>query len=170
MSVHSPRFFADSDEAFDYWRGPSDSFLGGPHWYSINRMLEDAESLKNGLPNIVPMINDDDDELVEVWSAVNQIVRIGEKIRECENYAEFLKLAKLLVTEVDLHPSIDMTRDEDELNFCYDCKLISYTLGEIDTDNDETDAVCPRCGSQAYVIASDEEIEKYGQLLGRSYC
>lgn len=99
MSVHPPRFFADSDEAFDYWRGPNTRFLGGPHWYSINRMLEDAESLKNGLPNIVPTINDDDDELVEVWSAVNQIIRIGEQIRECRNYAEFLELVKLLITE-----------------------------------------------------------------------
>tara|TARA_Y100000004_G_C8894566_1_gene403540 strand:+ start:272 stop:661 length:390 start_codon:yes stop_codon:yes gene_type:complete len=62
-------------------------------------MLQDAESLKNGLPNIVPTINDDDDELVEVWSSLNQIIRIGEQIRECENYAEFLELAKLLVTE-----------------------------------------------------------------------
>ena len=96
MSVHPPRFFADSDEAFDYWRGPSARY---PYWYSINRMLQDAESLKNGLPNIVPMINDDDDDLVETWSAVNQIVRICEQIRECESYAEFLELAELLVTE-----------------------------------------------------------------------
>ena len=96
MSVHPPRFFADSDEAFDYWRGPSTRY---PNWYSIDRMLQDAESLKNGLPNIVPTINDDDDELVEVWSSLNQIIRIGEQIRECENYAEFLELAKLLVTE-----------------------------------------------------------------------
>ena len=66
--------------------------------------------------------------------------------------------------EGDLHPSIDMTRDDDELNFCYDCKLISYTLGEIDTDNDETDVVCPRCGSLAYFVASDEEIAKYGKV------
>ena len=96
MSVHPPRFFADSDEAFDYWRGPSTRY---PNWYSIDRMLQDAESLKNGLPNIVPTINDDDDELVEVWSSLNQIIRIGEQIRECENYAEFLELTKLLVTE-----------------------------------------------------------------------
>jgi hypothetical protein len=60
-----------------------------------------------------------------------------------------------------LHPSVDETREDDELNFCYDCKLVSNTLGEIETKNDENDVVCPRCGSQAYVEASDEEIAKY---------
>ena len=83
MSVHPPRFFADSDEAFDYWRGP------------MTALLDDAEILKNELP----WYSDDDVELVEVWSAVNQIVRIGEQIRECRSYDEFLGLAKLLVTE-----------------------------------------------------------------------
>ena len=101
MSVHPPKFFADSDEAFDYWRGFSDGDgRGSPFWYSINRMLQDAESLKNGLPDIVPTINDDDDELVEVWSAVNQIVRLGEQIRECRSYDEFLELVKNLVPRV----------------------------------------------------------------------
>ena len=60
-----------------------------------------------------------------------------------------------------LHPSIDITRDVDEPNFCYDCKLISNTIGEIDNDSDETDVVCPRCGSEGYVEASPEEIEQY---------
>ena len=60
------------------------------------------------------------------------------------------------------HPSVDDTREDDEMNFCYDCKLVSNTIGEIETDNDETDVVCPRCGSQGYVIASDEEITMYG--------
>jgi hypothetical protein len=63
-----------------------------------------------------------------------------------------------------LHPSIDITRDVDEPNFCYDCKLISNTIGEIDNDSDETDVVCPRCGSEAYVEASPEEIEKYSNV------
>tara|TARA_B100001287_G_C22686550_1_gene534139 strand:+ start:82 stop:672 length:591 start_codon:yes stop_codon:yes gene_type:complete len=100
MSIHKPKFISDSNEAFDYWRGFSDGDgRGSPFWYSINTLLRDAESLKNGLPNIVPTINDDDDELVEVWSNVNQIVIIAERIRECENYDEFLELAKLLVTE-----------------------------------------------------------------------
>ena len=60
-----------------------------------------------------------------------------------------------------LHPSVDFTRDDEDLNFCYDCKLISNTIGEIDNDSDETDVVCPRCGSEAYVEASPEEIDKY---------
>jgi len=60
-----------------------------------------------------------------------------------------------------LHSSIDITRDVDEPNFCYDCKLISNTIGEIDNDSDETDVVCPRCGSEGYVEASPEEIEQY---------
>ena len=60
-----------------------------------------------------------------------------------------------------LHPSVDFTRDDEDLNFCYDCKLISNTMGEIDNDSDETDVVCPRCGSEAYVEASPEEIDKY---------
>lgn len=59
------------------------------------------------------------------------------------------------------HPTVDFTREVDELNFCYDCKLVSNTIGEIETDNDENDVVCPRCGSQAYFIATDEEIAKY---------
>ena len=95
MSIHTPKFFADSNEAFDYWKG-LDNF--SPYWSFISILLEDAESLKNGLPNIVPMINDDDDELIEVWSSVNQIVRIVEQIQECESYDKFLELAKLLVT------------------------------------------------------------------------
>jgi len=61
-----------------------------------------------------------------------------------------------------LHPTIDVSRDDDELNYCYDCNLISNTIGEIDSDNGESDVVCPKCGSEAYVVASDEEIEKYG--------
>jgi len=40
-----------------------------------------------------------------------------------------------------LHPSVDVTRDDEDLNFCYDCKLISNTIGEIDNDSDETDVV-----------------------------
>jgi len=63
-----------------------------------------------------------------------------------------------------LHPSVDVTRDDEDLNFCYDCKLISNTIGEIDNDSDETDVVCPRCGSEAYVEASPEEIEKYSNV------
>jgi len=63
-----------------------------------------------------------------------------------------------------LHPSIDITRDVDEPNFCYDCKLISNTIGEIDNDSDETDVVCPRCGSEGYVEASPEEIEQYSNV------
>ena len=60
-----------------------------------------------------------------------------------------------------LHPSIDHTIEHDDPSFCYDCKLVSTTHGEIDTENDEADVVCPRCGSQAYVDASPEEIDKY---------
>ena len=67
-----------------------------------------------------------------------------------------------------LHRSVDFDRDDDELNYCYDCDLVSNTIGEIETDNDENDIVCPRCGSQAYVVASDEEIEKYGLNEGLS--
>ena len=70
------------------------------------------------------------------------------------------------MSEIEIHPSVDFTREVDELSFCYDCKLISYTLGEIEPDNAtedyETDVVCPSCASLAYVVASDEEIEKYG--------
>lgn len=60
-----------------------------------------------------------------------------------------------------LHPSIDHTIEHDDPSFCYDCKLVSTTHGEIDTENDEADVVCPRCGSQAYVDASPEEIDQY---------
>ena len=60
-----------------------------------------------------------------------------------------------------LHPSIDFTSEHDDPSFCYDCKLVSTTHGEIDTEHDEADVVCPRCGSEAYVEASPEEIDKY---------
>lgn len=61
------------------------------------------------------------------------------------------------------HQTVDIVRDEPgEYNFCYDCKLVSTTLGEIEVeDQDETTVVCPRCGSEAYFEASDEEIDKY---------
>lgn len=98
MSVHKPKFFSDSDEAFDYWVGkePNNVYTVLP-WSSIETLLQDAESLKDGLPNIIPTINDDDDELTEAWSALNQIIIIGEKIRECNSYEEFLELSKSLV-------------------------------------------------------------------------
>jgi hypothetical protein len=70
----------------------------------------------------------------------------------------------------DYHPTVDMARDDDELNYCYDCKLISSTLGEIEVEgNDETTVVCPRCGSEAYVVASDDEIAKYASIGEAEY-
>jgi len=60
-----------------------------------------------------------------------------------------------------LHKSVDYTVEHDDPSFCYDCKLVSTTHGEIDTEYDEADVVCPRCGSQAYVEASPEEMDKY---------
>ena len=56
MSIHKPKFFNDSNDAFDYWVGHV-----GNDMYSLDTLLADAESLKNGLPNIIPTINDDDD-------------------------------------------------------------------------------------------------------------
>jgi len=90
MSVHKPKFFSDSDEAFEYWIASDSTHLG------INTLLRDAESLKNGLPDIVPTINDDDDALTEAWSAVNQIFGIGERLRACKSYEEFLELCDRL--------------------------------------------------------------------------
>ena len=95
MSVHKPKFFSDSNEAFDYWIGRDNSNIVSP-WYSINTLLYDAESLKNGLPDIVPTINDDDDALTEAWSAVTQIVGIGERLRACKSYEEFLEFCDRL--------------------------------------------------------------------------
>jgi biotin operon repressor len=60
-----------------------------------------------------------------------------------------------------VHKSIDHTIEHDDPSFCYDCKLVSTTHGEIETENDENDVVCPRCGSQAFVEASPEEMDKY---------
>ncbi len=61
----------------------------------------------------------------------------------------------------DLHPSIDFPRNTlGEYNFCYDCKLVSTTVGEVVENNDESTVVCPRCGGEAYVVASDEEMEE----------
>ena len=67
----------------------------------------------------------------------------------------------------ELHPSVDFTReDEDgEMNYCYDCNLISTTIGEVDTEYDETNVVCPRCGSNAYVVAGQEEIDQYASPI-----
>ena len=98
MSVHKPKFFRDSNEAFDYWVGKEpNNVYTVLLWSSIETLLQDAESLKDGLPDIVPTINDDDDALTEAWSALNQIIIIGEKIRECNSYEEFLELSKSLV-------------------------------------------------------------------------
>ncbi len=95
MSVHKPKFFSDSDEAFDYWAGKEPN---NP-WSSLGTLLADAESLKNGLPDRPDFdsITEDDDELMEAWSALSQIIIIGEKIRECNSYEEFLELSKSLV-------------------------------------------------------------------------
>ena len=68
------------------------------------------------------------------------------------------------------HPSVDFTREVDEENYCYDCKLVSNTIGEIETENDENDVVCPRCGSEAYVEASDEEIAMYSEAKRDTHC
>ena len=68
------------------------------------------------------------------------------------------------------HPSVDFTREVDEENYCYDCKLVSNTIGEIETGNDENDVVCPRCGSEAYVEASDEEIAMYSEAKRDTHC
>lgn len=95
MSVHKPKFFSDSDEAFEYWVGKEPNNVVLP-WFSLSTLLADAESLKNGLPYVVPTINDDDDELTEARSALNQIIIIGEKIRECNSYEEFLELCDSL--------------------------------------------------------------------------
>jgi hypothetical protein len=65
-------------------------------WYSINTLLDDAENLKTQLPNIVPTINDDDDALTEAWSALTQIITVGERIRMCKSYEEFLELCDSL--------------------------------------------------------------------------
>lgn len=98
MSVHKPKFFSDSDEAFDYWveKEPNNVVLP---WSSLGTLLADAESLKNGLPDRPDFdsITEDDDELMEAWSALSQIIIIGEKIRECNSYEEFLELSKSLV-------------------------------------------------------------------------
>jgi hypothetical protein len=91
MSIHKPTFFNDSNDAFDYWVGNV-----GNDMYSLDTLLADAESLKNRLPNIVPTINDDDDALTEAWSAVTQIFIVGERIKACKSYEEFLELCDSL--------------------------------------------------------------------------
>ena len=97
------------------------------------------------------------------WVNLRNIGRVPlDMIISEENHKKFLED----LSEYDFeytgktHPSVDETREVDEPNFCYDCKLISNTIGEIEND-DENDVVCPRCGSEAYVEASDEEIAKY---------
>ncbi len=94
MSVHKPKFFSDSDEAFDYWAGKEPNNVVLP-WASLGTLLADAESLKRDFLGMD--IYGDDDELTEAWSALNQIIIIGEKIRECNSYEEFLELSKSLV-------------------------------------------------------------------------
>jgi transcription elongation factor Elf1 len=71
----------------------------------------------------------------------------------------------------DLHPSVDFTRDDEdgEMNFCYDCNLVSTTIGEVDNEHDEMDVVCPRCGSHAYVVAGQEEIDQYARVSEAEY-
>ena len=59
-------------------------------------MLRDAESLKNGLPNIVPTINDDDDALTEAWSALTQIFIIGKGLERVSLMRRFLELCDSL--------------------------------------------------------------------------
>ena len=97
MSIHKPKFFSDSDDAFDYWIGKDNRITFLEPYKSINTLLADAESLKNGLPNIIPTINDADEALTEAWSALTQIFIVGERIKECNSYEEFLELSKSLV-------------------------------------------------------------------------
>jgi len=91
------------------------------------------------------------------------------KLKSTAGIDAYLADVKHTVTESDneleyngkLHKSVDYTVEHDDPSFCYDCKLVSTTHGEIDTEHDEADVVCPRCGSQAYVEASPEEMDKY---------
>ena len=72
-----------------------------------------------------------------------------KKVSESDNELEYTG---------KLHKSIDFTSEHyDDPSFCHDCKLVSITHGK----NDEADVLCPRCGSQAYVEASPEQIDKY---------
>ena len=62
--------------------------------------------------------------------------------------------------------------DEKVQNYCMTCHHVSYKYGERESDNpdydgdgipeDEAQVVCPKCESTYYMIASDEEIKKYG--------
>jgi len=92
-----------------------------------------------------------DDEDLKYLSIINK-EKVPSRLTESDNELEY---------NGKLHPSIDFTSEHDDPSFCYDCKLVSTTHGEIDTEHDEADVVCPRCGSQAYVEASPEEIDKY---------
>ena len=67
----------------------------------------------------------------------------------------------------------DRILTDEEQNYCLSCNYLSYDYGEVEPDNPhfvkseglpdgQAQVVCPNCMSIAYVIASDEEIEKYG--------
>jgi len=74
---------------------------------------------------------------------------------------------------MDTVDKIDRIITDEEQNYCLSCNHLSYDYGEIEPDNPQfikseglpdgqAQVVCPHCMSIAYVIASDEEIKKYG--------